>query len=195
MDQNLLRQRENLCTQENPPKCTAECPVHVDVRGMITALKKNDYAGAYKLYSRSVPFPSIISYVCEEPCQSKCLRNQLDAPVLIRELEKHIVREGRKSQGKVLIPPSKKQKVAVIGAGLSGLTLAKTLKLKGYEVSIFEKSSSLGGKLNGLSEETLPKEILELELGFFKGLNIEIKLSHGIGKNEATPWNEVKNQF
>lgn len=195
MDQNLLRQREGLCTQENPPKCTAECPVHVDVRGMISALKKKDYTGAYKLYSKSVPFPRVISYICEQPCQSKCLRNQLDQPVLIRELEKHIVSQGQNSQGKVLIPPAKKEKVAVIGSGLSGLTLAKTLKLKGYQVTIFEKGTRLGGKLNDLSEATLPREVLELDFNVFKALDLEIHLNNEIGKNGTTGWEAVKSQF
>lgn len=195
MDQALLREREGLCTQENPPKCMAECPVHVDVRGVIKALKNKDYSGAYKLYSRAVPFPSIISHVCEEPCSHQCLRNELDSPVRLRELEKHIVKEGKKAQGKVLVPPSKGRQVAVVGSGLSALTLAKTLKLKGYEITIFEKHSALGGKLLALNETQLPREVLEAELDELTSLNLNLKLNQGVGKGETVSWSQLKEGF
>ncbi|MBF4694064.1 pyridine nucleotide-disulfide oxidoreductase/dicluster-binding protein [Fusibacter ferrireducens] len=182
MDQILLREREGLCTQENPPRCTAECPLHVDVKGIVRAIQKKDYKGAYKLYSRSVPFPNILSHICEAPCMHKCLRNELDESILIGELEKYIVLNGRPSgPSKILLPPEKQQSVAVVGAGLSGLTVAKILRLKGYKVTVFEKSKSLGGRLNQYKEEVLPAALRDKAFENLKKMGIEINLEHAIG--------------
>ncbi len=189
MDQILLREREGLCTQENPPRCTAECPIHVDVKGIVRAIQKEDYKGAYKLYSRSVPFPNILSHICEAPCMHKCLRNEIDESILIGELEKYIVLNGRPSgPSKILLPPEKQQSIAVVGAGISGLTVAKILRLKGYKVAVFEKSKSLGGQLNQYKEEVLPASIRNEAFENLKKIGIQFQLEHAIGQDGFLSW-------
>ena len=78
MEQTAMREREAKCVQESPPGCTAGCPVHVDVRGMIAAIRKQDYAAGFALLHRTVPFPAIISRICNQPCRQSCQRNALD---------------------------------------------------------------------------------------------------------------------
>ena len=77
MDRTLSRERENLCIQEQPPACTAACPVHVNVRGMIAALAKQDFAEGYAQYVRTIPFPGIISRICDAPCEKQCKRGEV----------------------------------------------------------------------------------------------------------------------
>ena len=84
MERTQSRDWENQCIQEQPPACTAACPLHVDARGMIAALARGDFAGAFALYARTVPFPRILSRICDEPCRRACKRNEVDEGILIR---------------------------------------------------------------------------------------------------------------
>ena len=88
MDQKELREQENRCIQEQPPACTAACPVHLDARGMITEITRGDFAAALKLYRKAVPFPGIISHICDQPCQAACLRKELGGAIEIAALER-----------------------------------------------------------------------------------------------------------
>ncbi|HBC92995.1 MAG TPA: amine oxidase, partial [Pelotomaculum sp.] len=90
-------------------------PVHVDARGMIAALKKGDYAGSVSLYHKVVPFPRIISRVCDQPCQTACNRRKVDEPISIGALERVCVEQHDKSVQ--IIPPKRKKdkKTAVVG--------------------------------------------------------------------------------
>lgn len=195
MDQKLLRERENKCTQENPPRCTAQCPVHVDVRGMIAAIRKGDTAAAFKLYSKSVPFPGIISRICEQPCGQTCLRSEIDQSVSIRELERFVTNQAGESSPRVIVPPRKEQQVAVVGAGLGGLMTARALTLKGYRVTVFEKSTKLGGRLRSIPEILLPEAIIEAEFALFCALPIEIRLGTEVTREGETSLNVIRQKF
>ena len=67
MDRQRVRDRENQCIQEQPPTCTATCPIHVDARGMIASIRKKDFSAAFAILNRFVPYPRIISRICEHP--------------------------------------------------------------------------------------------------------------------------------
>lgn len=175
MDQKLLRDREALCTQENPPRCMAECPVHVDVRGMTAAVEKGDSLAAFKLYGKAVPFPGIISRICEQPCRNTCLRKELDESVFIRALERFAVDDAGKTTVRIVVPPLKAETAAVVGSGLSGLTVARTLAQKGYPVTIYERDAALGGRLKDIPEAILPRAVLETDLSSLRQLPIKIK--------------------
>jgi NADPH-dependent glutamate synthase beta subunit-like oxidoreductase len=110
MDQKVLHEEEAKCIQEQPPGCTAKCPVHVDARGVASAVRKEDYATGFALFHRMVPFPGIISCICGQPCQLGCKRNELDEPIAIRSLEKVCVTNNTVVPN-LLVPPAKNQKV------------------------------------------------------------------------------------
>ncbi len=174
VDQKLLRQREAKCVQENPPGCTAACPVHVDVRGIVTAVRKGDYTAGFALLHRIIPFPGIISRICEQPCQQACKRNEVDEPVFVRALEKVCV-DNNTSMPKMLLPLPKQQKVAVVGAGLSGLTAAVELARKGYQVTVFEAAALLGGSIRSFPGNTLPLSVIEADLAMLQKLPLTIR--------------------
>jgi len=173
MDQKELREWEARCVQENPPGCTAGCPVHVDVRGMIAAVRKGDYQTGFALFHKTVPFPGIISRLCDQPCQHFCKRSEIDESISIRALERSCVDGNDKPP--LLSPalPARNKKVAVVGAGLSGLTAALELARKGYGVMVFEAAGRLGGSIRDIPESELPRRLIETDFAVFDRLAIE----------------------
>jgi len=180
MDQQLLRKREAKCVQDNPPGCTAGCPVHVDVRGMIDAIRKGDYDKGYELFHKMVPFPGIISRICDQHCRTGCKRNEIDEPISINALEK-ICADKCQNAPKLVRPPLKNQKVAVVGAGLSGLTAALELTRKGYRIVIFEATGRLGGSIWNIPESRLPRELIHKDFAIFEKFPVEINYNTAIG--------------
>lgn len=167
-----MREREAKCVQENPPGCTAGCPVHVDVKGMVEAVRKGDYARGLTIFRKMVPFPGIICIICQQPCQQGCKRNEIDESIEIRALEKICV-DNNQRVSQVLTSPSKNKQVAIVGAGLSGLTVAVELAPKGYGVVVFEKEDHLGGKIVKNSESGLSQQVIEADLAIFKSLSVK----------------------
>ncbi|WP_346353324.1 pyridine nucleotide-disulfide oxidoreductase/dicluster-binding protein [Azotosporobacter soli] len=170
-DQKLLRQREAQCSQENPPGCTSGCPVHVDVRGMVDAVCKKEYEKGLALYQRALPFPGIISRICDQPCRKQCRRSELDEAVFVRAVEQICV--AKNPVNVALKPlPLKNKKAAVVGAGLSGLTAAFELARKGYAVEIFEATERLGGLIWLSSKQTLPEQVIDNDFSVFAKLPV-----------------------
>lgn len=173
MDQKILRQREAKCVQDNPPGCTTNCPVHVDTRGVIASVRKEDYAAGFTLFHKMVPFPGIISRICDQPCQQGCKRREIEEPVNIRALEQICV-ENNAAVIKFAALPAKKRTVAIVGAGLSGLTAALELSRKGYKVVLFEATDRLGGSIRDISEKRLPRQVIDNDFAIFKEIPVEI---------------------
>ena len=90
-DPREIQAREKLCVEQHAPPCTAACPVHVDVREMIAAISREDWAAAYKILQKAVLFPEIIGRVCDYPCEAKCKRQEAGEKVHIAALEKACV--------------------------------------------------------------------------------------------------------
>ena len=180
MDPERMREMETLCTQEQPPACSAACPLHVDAGGMSAAIAKGDFDAALAIYQKAILFPAIISHVCDSPCECVCKRGEIGGSIRIRDLEKASVTLG-KDKPKRSFLPSREGRVAVIGGGLSGLTAAIELGRKGYGVTILEAEGRLGGRLWSYSEEELPRVYLETDLKRLEGLSIKIRLNEHIG--------------
>ena len=170
MDQDELRALEDQCIQEHAPECTATCPIHVDARGICIEIAKGDFATGLKIFRKTAPFPGILSQLCDQPCQTTCLRKDIGGAIELRKLEQALMNFG----GAVEHPrplPAKPRNVAVIGAGMSGLTVAYDLAKKGYQVKI---SSSRGKRdvvkgSDGPSNSKMTKKML---VGFMGGYTI-----------------------
>lgn len=146
MEQEELRNLENQCIQEEPPTCVAACPIHVDARAVAAAVARGDFTEAARIFKKTAPFPGIISRVCDQPCREVCRRREAGDPIAIRSLEKACLDWGGEFQTRALPLPKKDKTVAVVGAGLSGLTAALDLARKGYGVRVFEKEERVGGE-------------------------------------------------
>jgi len=181
MDQKQLREQENRCIQEHAPACAAACPVHVDVRGMAAKISAGDFAAAFTLYRKAVPFPGIISRVCPQPCQVVCLRKDMGGPIQIAALERACLEFGSRGAEPIRPLPRKPKTVVVVGAGISGLTVAYDLARKGWGVVIFEAGDRLGGSLWQISPDVLPRDVLVGDLKIIELLGAEIRLNSVVG--------------
>jgi glutamate synthase (NADPH/NADH) small chain len=176
IEQDELRQLESQCIQECAPTCAAACPIHVDVRALTTAVSQGDYPAALKALTRVLPFPGIISRVCDAPCQPVCKRREAGDAINIRALEWACAELGGPRE-KPRILPKRGGRVAVIGTGLSGLTAAFDLARKGYAVTVCEARDRIGGSLWKFPESTLPRRILRDELAVVESVGARVQLN------------------
>jgi heterodisulfide reductase subunit A len=156
-----------------PAPCKLKCPAGLNVQGYVQMVKHGDYEGAVKLILRKVPLPGVLGRICPHPCEDDCSRKDVDEAISIRELKR--VAADNVDFEKLAIPKIRenKHKIAVIGSGPAGLTVAYYLRLKGYQVTIFEALDVLGGMLRvGIPDYRLPMEVLDREIGYL--------LRHGI---------------
>jgi glutamate synthase (NADPH) small chain len=175
MDQKGLRELEAQCIQEEPPPCQATCPLHVDVRGMLAAMAQGDLDAARAIYLKSVPFPGIVSRVCDEPCRGTCTRGQVGETIAIRALEQACMpADGPRPAVKKL--PGKAKRVAVVGGGLSGLTAVADLARKGYPLTLYEASDRLGGRIWHTPESVLPRDLIARDLAVLAELGVDVRL-------------------
>lgn len=146
--------------------CVTLCPAHVNVPGYVALIKEGDYAGAVRLIRDRNPFPTACAMICEHPCEKRCRRALIDDSINIRGLKKYAVDQ---TQPEEVANPSPNvstgKKIAVIGAGPSGLTAAYYLSLMGHEVTVYEEHEKAGGMLRyGIPEYRLPKSDLDRDI-------------------------------
>lgn len=166
--------------------CVSACPVAIDIPAFIERLANEDINGAYEILSRSTSLPAVCGRVCpqENQCEGKCVRGIKGESVGIGRLERFVADWHREHAGQpVKRPESNGHKIAVIGAGPSGLTCAGDLAKLGYAVTVFEALHIAGGVLSyGIPEFRLPKGIVNHEIDGLKALGVDIQCNTVIGK-------------
>ena len=185
MNQTELRELENLCIQECSPWCVSNCPAHVDVRSMCAAIAKKDFSAALNIFVRTIPFPRIISQICDHPCENVCKRMEVGEAVAIRSLERAAVTWGKPGTKRVVPLPARNKRVAIVGAGLSGLTAAVDLSKKGYECAILEATDRLGGSVWDYPGDLLPKSDIEADLQIVSGPRITFEFEKTLGADHS----------
>ncbi|MGO9312007.1 MAG: pyridine nucleotide-disulfide oxidoreductase/dicluster-binding protein [Syntrophobacteraceae bacterium] len=181
MEKDELTRLEDRCIQEQPPNCAAACPVHVDVRAMMAQAAVGNFTEAAKILKKTVPFPGIISRVCDQPCRSVCKRKEAGEPLSVVAIEKSCLDYASELPEKIAVLPGKEKRVGVVGGGLSGLTAAFDLARKGFKVVVFEKAAVLGGSLWHFPEEKLPMEVLAKDLNVLERIGVEVRLNTTVG--------------
>jgi len=168
------------CLQCKKPSCVTGCPVEVDIPAFIGLISQNNFKGAIRKIWEKNSLPAVCGRVCpqEIQCEGSCILGKKEAPVAIGNLERFVADQERlHGSGELpLKQPSTGKKVAVVGSGPSGLTVAGDLLLKGHSVTIYEAFHKSGGVLvYGIPEFRLPKEIVAAEIAFMEkfGLNVE----------------------
>ena len=176
----------NRCLNCKHKPCVSGCPVAIDIPAFIAKIKDEDFEGAYEILTKSSSLPAVCGRVCpqEVQCESRCVRGIKGEPVAIGRLERFAADwHMQHSQKKAEKPESNGHKVAVVGAGPSGLTCAGDLAKKGYEVSVFEALHTPGGVLvYGIPEFRLPKKIVKNEIDTLKNLGVNIMTNMVVGK-------------
>jgi len=176
------------CLNCKNPRCVQGCPVQIDIPGFIMKIKDGEFKDAFDVLSLSSALPAICGRVCpqETQCEGKCVRGIKGDAVSIGKLERFAA-DWAREKGIKPEPPKEKngRKVAVIGAGPSGLTCAGDLAKLGYDVTIFEALHKAGGVLvYGIPEFRLPKdEVVEKEIDNIRQLGVKIETDVVIGKS------------
>lgn len=171
------------CLNCKKPMCQQYCPVHTPIPQIIQLFKQNKLMEAGEILFQNNPMSAICSVVCnhEQQCAGHCIRGKKDTPVHFSSIENYIS-DMYLDRMELHREPSKGKKVAVIGSGPAGLTVAIQLAQKGYDVTIFEWKGRIGGILMyGIPKFRLPKEILDRYLIRFRELGVKIRLNTTIG--------------
>jgi len=173
------------CLRCQDPVCVDGCPVSVPIPEFIHAVATGDMAGAARMLRSSNPLPAICGRVCpqETQCEAECSMTLRFNPVAIGHLERYVADWERTQPPSVEAKITRKEKIAVIGAGPSGLVCAGELARRGYAVTIYEALHAAGGVLRyGIPEFRLPKAILDWEIGILKAMGVEIVCNVIIGR-------------
>jgi heterodisulfide reductase subunit A-like polyferredoxin len=171
--------------------CKVACPANINVQGYIQLIKKKEYVKAVNLIRERNPLSAICGRVCTHPCETACTRNSVDEAVAIRLLkrfasdkEMEMVESGELPLPEEKTPPPGAKKVAVIGAGPSGLTVADDLAGRGFAVTVYEASPAAGGMLRwGIPEYRLPPKILDYEIDLIRRKGVNFIYNTRIGKD------------
>ena len=184
MDQQALRELEACCVQEEPPFCSAACPLRVDVRAFMAALAKGDTRGARRVLDRSMPFPTIVGRLCEAPCQAVCKRAEVDSALAIGLLERSCV-AATEQVLKLPKMPTKEGRVVVLGGGLFGMTAALDLARKGRSVHLLTGATRLGAHLPEQMLQLLPADAFEQAAAILGGYGVQIQYQALPGADEV----------
>jgi len=175
--------RAAVCSALFKSPCQHTCPIEMDIPSYIALIRAGRFEDAYKILLQTNPFPSVCGRVCDHKCQSKCRRGNLDESLAIKFLKRFITDNAPRPKIEQ-VAVTRKEKIAVVGAGPSGLTTARDLALRGYKVTVFEELNSAGGMLYwGIPSYRLPRRILEREIDDIKSLGVEIRLNTRIGRD------------
>ena len=146
-------------------------------------MREDRTAEAYALIKEANPFPSICGRICSAPCEAACILTEENAPIGIRALERYAADHGKARHGRKEQMVRKGKKIAIIGAGPSGLTAAVELAKKGFQVTLFEALDQPGGVLRyGIPEFRVPKDVLDYEIAEVQALGVHIQTNFYLGK-------------
>lgn len=173
--------------------CRSACPLGTDAKGYVVAVSEGRYLDAYRIARARNPLASVCGRACAAPCEDACNRGNLDAPVTIRILKAFATQQlGPESPADPRFglfmssapgspdPRPNGLKVAIVGAGPCGLTLAHDLARLGYRCTIFDQNERAGGQLLALPEDVLPARVLQAEIDAIASLGVEIRTGHQI---------------
>ena len=158
--------------------CQHACPAGIDVPNYVAAVATGKYERAVEIIRERNPFPAVCGRICIHPCELKCRRGDLDEAVAIRSIKRFASDWYFKNIGveREPFPVTRKQKVAIVGAGPAGLTCAYFLAKMGYQTTVFE-SQPVGGGMLGITvpEFRLPRSVIQQEIDYIKNCGVEIK--------------------
>lgn len=178
------------CLECKKQPCVDGCPVEVDIPGFIDLIIQEDHAAAARKIKETNSLPAVCGRVCpqEEQCEALCILGKKGKPVAIGHLERFVADYERENKLTRLpeIAPSTGRRVAIVGSGPAGLTVAGDLVKLGHEVTIFEALHKPGGVLvYGIPEFRLPKAIVQAECDFLAEMGVKFENSTVIGKMET----------
>jgi glutamate synthase (NADPH/NADH) small chain len=183
----MAKEEAARCLQCKNPGCVDGCPVGIDIPGFIKLVKEGEFTQSIRHVWTQNSLPAICGRVCpqETQCEGKCILAKKGEPVAIGNLERFVA-DWERANGSGALPPRAAptgKRVAVVGAGPAGLTVAGDLIQKGHEVTVFEAFHKPGGVLlYGIPEFRLPKEIVAQEVNFLERLGVKVQCNAVVGR-------------
>ncbi|MDP4145160.1 MAG: FAD-dependent oxidoreductase [Bacillota bacterium] len=180
------RTNRKLVVDTGSSPCKAECPAHIGIQGYIKLASQGRYTEALELIKHENPFPAVCGRICPKRCESACTRGDIDAPIAIDDIKKFIAEQDLNKDIRYVpyIRHEYGEKIAVIGAGPSGLSCAFYLAIDGYKVTVFEKEEALGGMLTlGIPSFRLEKDVVNSEINILRELGVEFKTGIEVGRD------------
>jgi glutamate synthase (NADPH/NADH) small chain len=178
------------CLQCKKPKCVLKCPVEIDIPGFVKCIAERDFTSGIRVLKDKNCLPAVCGRVCpqEEQCEETCVLVKKGGQIAIGRLERFLA-DWEAQQSELELPeiaPSTGRKVAVVGGGPAGLTVAGDLIKLGHKVTIFEALHKMGGVLiYGIPEFRLPKAIVHREVEYLRKLGVEIVTDFVVGKTRT----------
>lgn len=170
-----------------PSPCHRACPVNGDIAEWIGLARERDFRGAFNVLARHNPFPAIAGRICHHPCEAACNRATLDESLSICKLER-FVGDLAIERGWAFAPPEveRRERVAVVGGGPSGLSAAYQLRKLGYRVTLVEATGALGGLMrHGIPSYRLARDVLDAEIARIVALGVDLRLGESLATAEA----------
>lgn len=176
------------------PPCVLNCPGGTDCQGYVGLIANGQFDEAIKLIKDIIPLPGSIGRVCPHPCEDNCRRKLLDEPISIAWLKRFAADMERDDPFIPDVAPETGKKVAVIGGGPLGLSVAYFLRQRGHAITIFEAMPHFGGMLRyGIPQYRLPKEVVEEEVAQIRKMGVTLQPNTKIGTDIT--FDELRNQF
>jgi len=175
------------CLQCKKPACVAGCPVGIDIPGFIKLIKEGEFTRSIRKLWEKNSFPAVCGRVCpqEIQCEGVCIVGKKGEPVAVGNLERFAA-DWERENGTGELPPKAEptgKKIAVVGSGPAGLTVAGDMIVKGHEVKVFEAFHKPGGVLvYGIPEFRLPKAIVAQEVNFLERLGVKVECNQVVGR-------------
>jgi glutamate synthase (NADPH/NADH) small chain len=186
----LAREEASRCLACKKPVCVDGCPVGIDIPGFVQCMIDNDFSGGIRKIKERNALPAVCGRVCpqEEQCEKVCVLGKKHEPVAIGRLERFLA-DWEAETGAIERPeiaPPNQHRVAIVGSGPAGITVASDLALLGYDVTIFEALHEAGGVLTyGIPEFRLPKAIVQREVEYVKNLGVRLLVDFIVGKTKT----------
>jgi len=166
--------------------CQRTCPANMNIPLMIRQIKEKRFEDAIITVKKDIPLPAVLGRICPAPCENACRRKVYDNPVSICLLKRFIA-DFDLSKESPYMPELKNKsgkKVAIIGAGATGLSAAYYLLQNGHDCCIYDKNPQPGGMLRyGVPDDKLPKSVLDSEIELIFALGAAFKMNHTLGKD------------
>ena len=192
----LLNEQAARCMDCGVPFCHNGCPLGNVIPEFNDAVYQEDYPSAYKILRSTNNFPEFTGRICPAPCEAACVLGINQDPVTIEQIEKAISDYAYDNSLVVVKPPAMRsgKKIAVIGSGPAGLTVADELNSKGHLVTVFEREDRIGGLLRyGIPDFKLEKSVVQRRVKIMEGEGITFKTNAFIGKD--IPVSDLEKEF
>lgn len=176
--------------------CRNSCPARVNNQAFMGLAREGRMKEALDVLREAAPLHRVLGRVCHHPCEESCVRSEFDQPVAIRQLKRYVADYVAENEHDVPEPvtPNRPEKVAVVGAGPSGLTCALDLLLKGYHVTVFDSSNKPGGLIsNCLPEYRVSNEVVTQDVKWIIDHGIDLRLNTTVGKDISL--DEIRKEF